>query len=73
MKVKNVADKSLPVINKQKCVLCGLCVDTCPEGVLEIQADDLIIANPQNCTFCTTCEDTCPEDAVRCEFEIRWA
>ena len=37
------------------------------------QADELVFANPQNCTYCTTCEETCPEDAVRCEFEIRWA
>ena len=70
---KSWRKRVLPVINKQKCVLCGLCVDTCPEGVLALQADELVIANPQNCTYCATCEETCPEGAVRCEFEIRWA
>ena len=73
MKEESMANKRLPIINKQKCILCGLCVETCPEDVLELQADELVIANPQNCTFCTTCEETCPEEAVRCEFEIRWA
>ena len=67
-----MTDQSLPIINKQKCILCGQCVDICPEGVLELEEDTLVIANPQNCTFCTTCEETCPEDAVRCEFVILW-
>jgi len=69
----NMAERILPVINKQKCVLCGLCVDICPEAVLSLQADKLVFANPQNCTFCAACEESCPEGAVRCEFEIRWA
>ena len=67
-----MADQSLPIINKQKCTLCGQCVDICPEGVLELEEDTLVIANPQNCTYCTTCEETCPEGAVRCEFVILW-
>jgi len=67
-----MADKSLPIINKQKCNLCGQCVDVCPEGVLEIEEGILVIANPQNCTYCTTCEEICPEDAVRCDFVILW-
>jgi formate hydrogenlyase subunit 6/NADH:ubiquinone oxidoreductase subunit I len=68
-----MAEKVLPVINKQKCVLCGLCVDSCPEGVLALQASELVFANSQDCVYCATCEETCPEGAVRCEFEIRWA
>lgn len=68
-----MAEKVLPVINKQKCVLCGLCVDTCPEHVLALQAGELIFANPQGCVYCADCEETCPEGAVRCEFVIRWA
>lgn len=69
----SMADRILPVINKQKCILCGLCVDACPEGVLDLQEGELAFANPQDCVYCATCEETCPEGAVRCEFEIRWA
>ncbi|MDP2966757.1 MAG: 4Fe-4S binding protein [Pelolinea sp.] len=68
-----MADRILPVINKQKCVLCGLCADACPEGVITLQEGDIVFANPQDCVYCTTCEETCPENALRCEFEIRWA
>jgi len=68
-----MAERVIPKIEKQKCVLCGLCVEACPEGVLALKQGDLVFANPQDCVYCATCEETCPENAVRCEFEIRWA
>jgi len=68
-----MAEQTLPNINKNICVLCGLCVDECPENVLALNHNDLIFENPQACTYCGTCEEVCSEGAVRLEYEIRWA
>ena len=68
-----MADQNLPVIDAKKCILCGLCVDTCPEEVLAIEADALVYANPEKCTMCAECESVCPESAVACYFQISWA
>jgi NAD-dependent dihydropyrimidine dehydrogenase PreA subunit len=67
-----LAENTLPIINKEKCVLCGLCADACPENVLALLNGDIVFANPMDCVYCATCEEICPEDAVRCEFEILW-
>jgi len=29
-----MADRNVPQIDRQKCTVCGLCVDECPENVL---------------------------------------
>jgi len=68
-----MADLNLPVIDRQKCTLCGECVDVCPEHVLAINSGALVIAHPEKCTMCTECESVCPEQAVACYFQISWA
>jgi len=68
-----MTDWALPEIDQKKCVLCGLCVDACPQHVMELQANELVIARPQYCSYCGLCEQTCPEGAVACYFEISWA
>lgn len=68
-----MADQTLPVINHKKCILCGMCVDVCPEGVLALEAGELLIAHPDRCTLCAECEGVCPEKAVACYYQISWA
>jgi len=68
-----VADLRLPVIDKSKCTLCGMCVDICPEQVLAVDAGELVFANPENCTMCAQCESVCPEGAVNVYYRIGWA
>ena len=68
-----MANLILPVIDQNKCTLCGDCVDACPEEVLGLDSSRLVFTQPEACTYCTNCEAVCPEDAVRCAFEIRWA
>jgi ferredoxin len=68
-----MAEWKIPQLNKEKCVVCGICVDVCPQGVLEMQAQRVIFARPQDCTYCGTCEESCPHDAVACSYEIGWA
>jgi NAD-dependent dihydropyrimidine dehydrogenase PreA subunit len=68
-----MSDWALPEIDRKKCVLCGTCVEDCPQHVMDMQANALVIARPQDCNFCAVCEQICPEGAVTCHFEIGWA
>ncbi|MDK2982248.1 MAG: hypothetical protein PWQ55_2595 [Chloroflexota bacterium] len=68
-----MADWKLPQLNPEKCILCGACVDVCPQGVLALQGQKVIFAQPQACTYCGTCEESCPYDAVACSYQIGWA
>ena len=68
-----MADQNLPVIDVKKCILCGLCVDACPEDVLTLETDTLVVANPDQCTMCAECESICPQGAVACFYQISWA
>ena len=68
-----MADRNVPQIDRQKCTVCGLCVNECPENVLAIEAGALVFAAPQACTMCAACESVCPEQAVRVHYHISWA
>ena len=67
-----MAEKNVPIINQQKCTLCGKCVDVCPENVLAIEAESLVYAHPSACTMCAACESICPEQAVKVYYHISW-
>lgn len=68
-----MAERNVPEINRQKCTICGLCVDACPEDVLAIEDSSLILANASDCTMCAECESVCPEQAVSVHYRISWA
>ncbi len=53
-----------PIINKDECSACGICVDACPEGVLELVADVAEAVNEEACTACATCMEECPMGAI---------
>lgn len=65
-------NNDLPVIDLEKCDLCGRCVCICPKQALSIQNDTLVFSRPQDCDFCTLCEDVCPQDAIQCAYSISW-
>ena len=63
-------------INTRKCLKCGLCVDGCPEGAIDVddkvkESDGLVLyttrIDPKKCTDCGTCvsfEWWCPAKAI---------
>lgn len=53
-----------PVINEDECSACGICVDACPDGVLDLQGDTVHIENEDDCTVCGTCLEECPMGAI---------
>ena len=50
-------------VNKENCVSCGACVDTCPCGAIELQ-DDGAFVSEDSCAECGACVDTCPQGAI---------
>jgi len=68
-----MADWKIPRLNPEKCVVCGICVDVCPQGVLALQGEEVVFARPQACTYCGACEESCPHNALACTYEIGWA
>lgn len=46
-------------INKDLCILCGRCADTCPSNVFTFENKELKVDDPFSCTFCGTCTEAC--------------
>ncbi|MBE0476204.1 MAG: 4Fe-4S binding protein [Coriobacteriia bacterium] len=53
-----------PIINEDDCSACGICVDACPEGVLELDTDTALVVNDDDCSSCGTCMEECPMGAI---------
>ncbi len=76
----DVRDDGLPVINKEKCVSCRVCVAGCPRDLIEmVPADErdvhILCNNPERgkavkevcaygCIGCTKCVKECPVEAI---------
>ena len=52
-----------PVIDADECIACGVCVDTCPQDVLEVN-DVATVTNEENCVGCGACQEACPAGAI---------
>lgn len=59
------------MMDKKKCLRCGLCAEVCKRGVLEVVGDeeapggkDIIVARPELCVRCGLCVALCPAKAL---------
>lgn len=50
-------------VNKERCVLCGLCVRQCPKANIKITGDAVSFSS--KCCMCMRCTMSCPNDAIR--------
>ncbi len=47
------------------CKGCELCVNSCPKGVLDLDAKGkIVMTDPSACVFCGICEARCPDFAI---------
>lgn len=61
-----------PIITKDVCMSCLICLDSCPTGCLALSfsrdtADTTgypVLARPRACIACAYCEKDCPVDAI---------
>jgi len=54
----------ISIIDKDLCVGCGTCVEKCPVGAIELNADNKANRNPDWCIGCGVCVHFCPENAI---------
>lgn len=53
-----------PIIDSDECSACGICLDACPNGVLEIVGDSTSVVDEDSCTGCGNCMEECPMGAI---------
>ena len=60
----------MPLIDREKCDECGLCVSVCACGAILLVDSVITIVETEKCKWCTLCEAICPQNAIMCPFEI---
>ncbi len=58
-----------PVIDKELCTGCGICIDECPNGCLELVDDVSVLVRSEGCDGCAACDEACPSEAITMEEE----
>ena len=56
-----------PMIDEDECVGCGICVDACPQEVLEVTRGVVEVVNEESCIACEDCVNNCPNGAIYME------
>ncbi len=53
-----------PVMNKEKCIECGICLTFCPVCSIEGTSDKKYSINYSHCKGCGICAKECPHKAI---------
>lgn len=60
------------IVDETYCKGCGLCVDACPEGIVELDQARInakgyhpaVLVDEAKCTSCSSCATMCPDMAI---------
>lgn len=50
------------VVLSDKCAGCGICIDVCPAGAIEVS--EQAVVNSEACSGCAACVSECPNEAI---------
>lgn len=59
-----------PLINQEKCIRCGTCVEICPLDVIKRVNEDIVVKYPEECWHCRACVMDCPQDAISMRYPL---
>ncbi len=51
------------VIDSEKCIACGACVDACPTQAISVDKEGKMVIDKDKCISCGTCAAVCPVTA----------
>jgi len=52
------------LVDEEKCIGCGECVDICPVEVYEMQNEKSVPINAEECVGCESCIEVCEQEAI---------
>jgi NAD-dependent dihydropyrimidine dehydrogenase PreA subunit len=52
------------MVDNDKCIGCGECVDICPVEVYELQDEKSVPVNAEECVGCESCVEVCEQEAI---------
>lgn len=52
------------IVDKSKCVGCGMCVNSCPVETISFGQDGCAFIDMKKCINCGTCKRVCPVEAI---------
>lgn len=55
------------MIDQDKCIGCGTCVQLCPVNAISFNKDGKAQIDKEKCIKCGTCEVACPVSAIKIE------
>ena len=61
---RHLDDVSTLVLDKDKCIGCGLCTEVCPHAVFELDQKKAHIVDFNACMECGACVNNCPSEAI---------
>lgn len=53
-----------PKVEYNNCTLCGVCIDACPNKIMDMKANRIVI-DYSKCISCFCCQEACPYSAIK--------